>query len=60
MLDEVLESPAFWILGIGGVSMEVLGYIIGKNMGFGTFPMWQFIVLIIGTLCAAAFFALQD
>ena len=60
MLDEILESPAFWILGIGGVSMEVLGYIIGKNMGLGSLPMWQFIVLIIGTLCAAAFFALQD
>ena len=60
MLDEVLESPTFWILGIGGVSMEVLGYIMGKNMGFGTFPFWQFIVLIIGTLCAAAFFALKD
>jgi len=60
MLDEILESPAFWILGIGGVSMEVLGYIMGKNMGLPPFPFWQFMVLMIGTLCAAAFFALKD
>ncbi len=60
MLDEIIESPAFWILGIGGVSMEILGYTIASKMDMGAFPMWQFLILIIGTLGAAAFFALQD
>ena len=60
MLDEIIESPTFWILGIGGVSMEILGYIISSKMDIGAFPMWQFLILIIGTLGAAAFFALQD
>lgn len=60
MLDEILESRAFWMLGVGGVAAEVLGFIASRRMGLDAFPIWQFIILIIGTLGAAAFFALKD
>lgn len=60
MIEEALESPAFWILGGGGVAMEILGWIISRNMMEYTFPIWQLIVLILGTLLAAAFFALKE
>lgn len=59
-LEEALDEPAFWILGGGGVAMEVIGFIISKNMESGAFPIWQFIVLIIGTIVAAAYFATKD
>ena len=59
-LEEVFESPSFWILAGMGISMEVLGYIVGKNMGLDSFPLWQFIILIIGTIVASAVFALKD
>ena len=58
--EEILSSPAFWILGGVGVIMEVLGYIVGKNMGLPAFPLWQFIVLIIVTIIAAGFFASRE
>ena len=59
-IDEVLEAPAFWILGGGGVAMELIGFVISKRMGMGTFPIWQIIILMLGTLIAAAFFATKD
>ena len=40
--------------------MELLGFIAAKKMGLGTFPLWQFAILIIGTIIAAAVFANQD
>jgi hypothetical protein len=55
--EELLENPAFWILGGGGVAAEVLGYTMGKNMGFEVFPLWQLLIIIAGTLGIAAFFA---
>jgi len=59
-LMEALDEPIFWILGIGGVGMEVLGYIGGKSMGFGSMPIWQLVVMMIGTVLAAAYFATND
>jgi hypothetical protein len=59
-IDEVLESPAFWILGGGGVATELIGFIAGKRMGLVAFPIWQLIILMAGTLVAAAFFATRD
>ena len=59
-LDEAFESPAFWLLGIGGVTAELLGYIWSKKAGLVAMPFWQFLVLIFVTLVAAAFFATQD
>lgn len=59
-LEEALESEGFWILAGVGVGMEILGWIAGKKMGFGSFPIWQLIILIIGTIIASAFFALKE
>lgn len=60
MFDEILENPGFWILAGGGVGMEVLGWILSKNMGWGAFPLWQLLILILGTVIAAAIFANKD
>jgi len=59
-LDEALESPAFWLLGGGGVAAELLGYVYGKNSGMAVFPWWQLLILIAGTLVVAAVFANQE
>ena len=59
-MDEILENPLFWLLGGGGLAAELLGYIVSKRMGMEAFPLWQLIVVMLGTLVAAAFFALKD
>lgn len=60
VLDEILESPAFWILGGFGIVAELLGFIISKKMGIEAFPLWQLVIIMIFTLGVAAFFALRD
>jgi hypothetical protein len=60
MLEEIWESPAFWMLGGGAVVAEILGFIMAKGMGWELLPWWQLILLIVGTLVAAAFFALRE
>ena len=59
-IEEILESPAFWLLGCGGVAAEILGYIWSRNQGWVVMPLWQLIVMIIGTLLASAFFATKE
>lgn len=59
-IDEVLESPGFWILGIGGLAAEIIGYIWSRNQGLVTMPIWQLGVMIAVTLAAAAFFATKE
>jgi len=59
-LEEAFDEPAFYILGGGGIAMEVLGFIISKNSLEYSLPIWQLIVLMLGTLVAAAFFATRD
>lgn len=59
-LEEAFDEPAFWILGGGAVATELIGWIAGKRMGLGSFPVWQVLILMAGTLVAAAFFATQD
>lgn len=60
MIEEITESPAFWILGGCGVAMELLGWIISKRMMEYSFPIWQLLIMMAGTLVAAAFFALKE
>lgn len=60
MIEEALESPGFWILGIGGVAAEILGWIISRRAGLEVLPFWQLLIMMAGTLVAAAFFALKD
>lgn len=59
-LDEVLESPGFWLLGIGGLAAEIMGYTWSRNAGMDVMPFWQLIVMMIVTLLAAAFFATKE
>jgi len=60
MFDEILESPGFWILGTGGLIAEIGGYIIAKRAGWELMPFWQLIVIMLGTLAAAAFFGTNE
>jgi hypothetical protein len=56
-VDEILESPAFWMLGGLGVGAELLGYIYGKNNGMEVFSWWQLIIIILGTIVISAAFS---
>lgn len=58
--EELLESPAFLILGGGALIAEILGWIISKRMGLGGFPVWQLLILMAGTLVAAAVISQRD
>ena len=58
-IEEALESPAFWILAGGGIVMEVIGFIVAKQMGT-PWKLWMFIALVIGTLVVAASFATRN
>jgi len=60
MFDDILNNPAFWILGGGGVAAEILGWKLGQGWVGVSFPIWQLAILIVGTLVAAAFFASRD
>jgi len=60
MLEEVLESPAFWILGAGGTIAIILGWIMSKKAGWEVLPTWQIIVMIIATIAASAYFSVKD
>lgn len=57
---EAFESPGFWILGGGGIVAVLLGFIVSKRMGMDILPIWQLIVMMVGILVAAAFFATRD
>ncbi len=59
MLNEALESPAFWILAGLGIGAEVLGYIASKNAGLAIMPIWMLLVMMLVTIGASAFFATQ-
>jgi len=59
-ISEVMETPAFWILGGGGIAAELGGWVLGRNMGWTPMPFWQLGVMMVGTLVAAAFFAMKE
>jgi len=59
-LDDILGNPGFWLLGGGGVAAEVLGWKLSRGWAAGALPFWQLLVLIVGTLIAAAFFASRE
>ena len=58
-IEDALEEPGFWILGVGGVIMVIIGFIVSKKMEY-SLPVWQLLVLIVGIIIAAAFFATKD
>ena len=57
IIEEALETPGFYILAGLGVGAEVLGFILAKSMGWMPMPLWQLIIIMIGTIAASAFFA---
>lgn len=59
-IEEILESPAFWLLGGGGIIAEVMGYLWSRNAGWEVMPFWQLVVMMIVTLIAAAYFATKE
>jgi len=59
-IEDTLDNPAFWILGGGAVAMEILGWTIGRKAGWASFSFIELLILIIGTLIIAAFFANRD
>ena len=59
-LEEALEEPAFYILGVGGTIAVLLGYITSKKMDIAMLPIWQVIVIIIVILIASAFFSTRE
>ena len=51
MIQEIFELPGFWILLGLSVGAEVIGFMLSKNMeGMMAFPVWQFIILVVGTI----------
>jgi hypothetical protein len=58
-IEDALESEGFYILAGIGLSAEIIGFIFSKRIGYA-FPIWQFLLLVVGTLIASAFFATKD
>jgi len=54
---DILMSPGFIILGGMAIIATVAGFIWGKRMGWGSFPIWQLLVILVGELVAAYVFA---
>lgn len=44
---EVITSPGFAILFLGAAAATLLGWLAGKKMGFGAFPLWQILITIV-------------
>lgn len=56
-IEEVLESTGFWILAVMGVAAVTIGWIMSKGWESGAIPVWQFLIMVIGVIIAAAVFA---
>ena len=59
-IEEIFESPGFWLLGGGGTIATVMGYIWSRNQGWQVLPIWQLIIIIITILVASAFFGTRE
>lgn len=58
--DDILENPAFWLLGGFGVVAVIIGWVVSSRMEAGSLPTWQMLALILGVIIAAAAFASRD
>ncbi len=60
-VEDTLENPAFWILAGLMVVAEIIGFIwSNRSENLPAFPVWQFLVLVLGTIVIAAVFASRD
>ncbi len=59
-IEDILDNPAFYILAGIGVTAEVIGFIVSKKSGIDAFPLWQFLILVAGTIVIAAIIASRD
>ena len=59
-LEDALEEPGFYILGAFTTVAMVIGFIASKRMTEYTFPIWQFIIMLIGGWVASAYFATKE
>ena len=50
---EIIMSAGFVILAGMAIVATIAGYIWGKKMGWGSFPAWQLLVIIVVELIAA-------
>lgn len=58
-LEEALEEPGFYILAGLGVVCELIGFILARKMGT-PWNIWTFLILVVGTIVASAFFATKE
>ena len=56
-LEDAIESPGFYILGVGGTLMVIIGWAVSRNMDAGALPIWQLALIILVVWVASAFFA---
>jgi len=59
-IEDTLGNPAFWLLGGGGAIAVIAGFIMSKNMGMASMPLWQVAAMIVVCFGAGAVFANQD
>ena len=60
MIEEAMEKPGFWILGVVGTACVLIGWIASKKMELMTMPIWQVLIMIIVVWGASIVFASRD
>jgi len=60
MIEDILESPGFYILAGLGIVATTIGFIVSRKSGLEPLPIWQFIALLIGIVVISAVFAGRD
>lgn len=56
-IEDILESPAFYILSGIGVVASTVGFIVSRKSGLEPMPIVQFIALLVGIVIISAIFA---
>jgi hypothetical protein len=59
-IEDVTEKPGFWILGVAGTIMVLLGWILSKKQDWIALPLWQVVLMVIIVWVASVFFAAGD
>ena len=59
-IEDVMEKPGFWILGVGGTAMVLMGWIMSRRAGWITMPLWQVLLTILVIWGASVAFSARD